>query len=169
MRKLYTTFLFLMTMIPVMLNAQTFPTATGITPQRGVFGAGLIVGEPTGISAKYWIASDRAWDFAFGASYFSDIRLHGTYLWHVDVFDNQRVPLYYGVGAAILGRTGRVATFGGTRNRHGVGFGARASIGVSYLVPTAPFDFFAEIGSILIVVPPAAFDIDFSIGVRYYF
>lgn len=33
-------------------------------PQRTDFGAGLILGEPTGISVKGWIRSDRAVDGA---------------------------------------------------------------------------------------------------------
>jgi hypothetical protein len=151
--------------------AQEFPQADGIQPARGLFGLGLIVGEPTGLSGKYWLGPDRAVDFAFGASFFTDFRLHATYLYHIDVFDNQRVPLYYGIGGSISGRTGRVAEFGGgaDRNRERVGVGVRGSIGVSYLVPTAPFDFFVEFGGVLIVFPPAALDIDVSIGVRYYF
>jgi hypothetical protein len=167
-RHIYTlVFLFILTTVHA--YAQSFPAATGITPQRGIFGVGIILGEPTGLSAKYWTAADRAWDFALGASFYTDFRLHATHIWHIDAFNNQRVPFYYGIGGAVLGRTGRVATFGGKRYSHSAGFGARASVGVSYLLPTAPFDFFAEIGSILIIVPPAAFDIDFSIGVRYYF
>ncbi len=151
------------------VESQDFPRADGIQPARGVFGMGLIVGEPTGLSAKYWLRSDRAIDFAFGASFFTDFRMHATYLYHVDVFDNQRVPLYYGVGGSIAGRTGRVAEIGTDRRRDRVGLGIRGAIGVSYLVPTAPFDLFVEFGSVLIVFPPAALDIDLSIGIRYYF
>lgn len=151
------------------LNAQDFPRAEGIQPARGLFGMGLIVGEPTGLSAKYWVRSDRAVDFAFGASFFTDFRLHATYLYHVDVFDHQRVPLYYGIGGSIAGRSGRVAEIGRGERRDRVGMGVRGAIGVSYLVPTAPFDLFVEFGSVLIVLPAAAFDIDLSVGIRYYF
>lgn len=149
--------------------AQDFPRADGIQPARGLFGMGLILGEPTGLSAKYWLRSDRAVDFALGASLLTDFRLHATYLHHVDVFDHQRVPLYYGIGGSIAGRTGRVAEFGSDRRRDRVGLGIRGAIGVSYLVPTAPFDLFIEFGSVLIVFPPAALDLDLSIGFRYYF
>jgi hypothetical protein len=151
------------------VHAQDFPRAEGIQPAHGVFGVGLIIGEPTGLSAKYWLGSARAVDFALGASFFTNFRLHGTYLHHVNVFDNQRAPLYYGIGASIAGRSGRVAEFGTDTRRDRIGLGVRGAIGVSYLVPTAPFDAFIEFGSVLIVFPPAALDIDLSIGVRYYF
>ncbi len=153
------------------VKGQDFPAATGFSPERGVFGAGVIVGEPTGLSAKYWTSSDKAWDFAFGASFFTDFRLHATRLWHIDVFDNQRVPLHYGIGVSLAGKSGRIAEFrgGSPRHRDRIGIGIRGSVGVSYLVPTAPFDLFAEIGGVLVVFPPAALDIDLSVGVRYYF
>lgn len=171
MKRFFMIIIVLMCAVNVSGIAQEFPKADGIQPARGVFGLGLIVGEPTGLSGKYWLGSDRALDFAFGASFFTDFRLHATYLYHIDVFDNQRVPLYYGFGGSISGRTGRIAEFGGgaDRNRHRTGLGVRGSVGVSYLLPTAPFDFFVEFGSVLIVFPPAALDIDLSIGVRYYF
>lgn len=159
----------LMTNFIAAANSQDFPRADGIQPARGLFGMGLIIGEPTGISAKYWLGSERAVDFALGASIFTDFRAHATYLYHVDVFDNQRVPMYYGIGGSIAGRTGRVAEFGSDTRRDRVGLGVRGAIGVSYLVPTAPFDLFIEFGSVLIVFPPAALDIDLSIGIRYYF
>jgi hypothetical protein len=168
MKRLSLTAVLIMSIV-VGTNAQEFPRADGIQPAHGLFGMGLIVGEPTGISAKYWLGSDRAVDFALGASFFTDFRAHVTYLYHVDVFDNQRVPLYYGIGGSIAGRTGRIAEFGSDTRRDRVGLGVRGAVGVSYLVPTAPFDLFIEFGSVLIVFPPAALDIDLSIGMRYYF
>lgn len=149
--------------------AQDFPRAEGIHPERGLFGMGLIVGEPSGLSAKYWVGSDRAIDFAVGVSFFTDFRAHATYLYHIDAFDNQRVPLYYGIGGSIAGRTGRVADFGSDTRRDRVGLGVRGALGVSYLIPTAPFDLFIEFGSVLIVFPPVALDMDLSVGARYYF
>jgi len=168
MRRIYVIILLCFVTVSTVYT-QDFPRAEGIQPARGVFGMGLIIGEPTGLSGKYWLGSDRAIDFALGASLFTDFRAHVTYLYHIDVFDEQRVPLYYGIGGSIAGRTGRVAEFGSDRRRDRVGLGIRGAIGVSYLVPTAPFDLFIEFGSVLIVFPPAALDIDLSIGMRYYF
>ncbi len=168
MRRLFLIMILVLLSIPA-IHAQDFPRAEGIQPARGLFGMGLIVGEPSGLSAKYWLRADRAIDFAFGASFLTDFRAHATYLYHVDAFDHQRVPLYYGIGGSIAGRTGRVAEFGSDTRRDRVGLGVRGAIGVSYLIPTAPFDLFIKFGSVLIVFPPAALDIDLSIGARYYF
>src|SRR5690606_14182486 len=74
--------------------------------QSSGFGAGIILGEPTGISVKGWIAEDRAIDGALawslrGGSYFS---IHADHLFHnmtLIRLNKGRLPLYYGPGARL--------------------------------------------------------------------
>jgi hypothetical protein len=162
--------LFLLTLTQV-IDAQTFPRAEGLNPSRGTFGMGVIIGEPTGLSGKYWLGGNRALDFAFGASFFTDYRLHGMYLFHVDAFGHQRVPLHYGLGVSFAGGAGKIVRIGrGTETRsEKYGLGPRGTVGISYLVPSAPFDLFTEIGAVLFVVPSAVLALDLSLGARYYF
>ena len=99
--------------------------------QSSGFGAGIILGEPTGVSLKGWISGDRAIDGALawslrGGSYFS---VHADYLFHnmaLIPLNKGRLPLYYGPGV-------RVRSWTGHRHwRHGrwhVHEGGRASLG----------------------------------------
>ncbi len=153
------------------LLSQQFARASGPSPGSGLFGLGVVVGEPTGFSAKYWTRSDRAFDFALGASFYSDFRFHGTYLFHVDAFDYQRIPLHYGIGVSVVGKGERTVVVG--RNtvtrRSDLGIGPRGSLGVSYLLPTAPFDIFLELGATLFVIRPVGLELDLLVGTRFYF
>jgi hypothetical protein len=153
------------------LRGQQFPRASGVSPGSGTFGLGFVVGEPTGFSAKYWTRGTRAWDFALGASFYSDFRFHGTYLFHVDAFNHQRVPLHYGIGLSVVGKGERAVFLGGNRVKHRteVGIGPRASLGISFLPRSAPFDMFVELGATLFVIRPVGIEADLLLGGRYYF
>lgn len=72
------------------------------------FGIGLILGEPTGLSGKYYMGNKMALDFAIGDEYYGryddGIEIHGDVLWHPAVLTRQpkfTVPFYLGVGARI--------------------------------------------------------------------
>lgn len=151
--------------------SQQFPQAKGPSPANGLFGLGVVVGEPTGVSAKYWTKSHRAFDFALGVSYYSDFRFHGTYLFHVDAFNHQRMPLHYGIGVSIAGKGERVMVVGRNTVMHRgeLGIGPRGSLGISYLLPSAPFDLFLELGATLFIVRPVGLELDLLLGTRYYF
>src|SRR5512141_1247508 len=97
-------------------------TAQCSTAQDHGFGLGVILGEPTGVSAKLWTSPVNAFDFGLGWSFGGDrigkheqdysggtrVHFHMDYLWHAfDVIhSSERFPLYYGVG-------GRFNTGGG--------------------------------------------------------
>src|SRR5258706_11060011 len=70
------------------------------------FGAGVILGEPTGASLKYWLNDTMAIDGAIGASFYheTDLGIHGDILWHnFDLLPVPRgkLPVYFGVGARV--------------------------------------------------------------------
>ena len=89
----------------------------GSVAQERKFGLGLIIGEPTGISAKLWTSNENAFDFGLGwsvggnrigkydGSYNggSRVHFHMDYLWHSfeAVHSTERFPLYYGIGGRI--------------------------------------------------------------------
>ncbi len=81
--------------------------AAHVSPrQERKFGLGLILGQPTGVSAKYWMSSTTAFDFALGSGIFGDddgFHFHVDYLWHsFDVIKStERFPIYYGVGGSV--------------------------------------------------------------------
>jgi hypothetical protein len=138
--------------------------ATGITRAKGVFGIGVVLGEPMGVSGKYWLSENTAIDGAFGYSFGDRFRVSMDYLIHTNAFDSPEFPLYYGVGGAIAGDRGYVA-----KSRAGdFALGARGVIGVSYLFRKAPLDAFLEVAPIVFVAPPLGLSIDFCFGIRVY-
>ena len=131
--------------------------------QPGSFGIGLIAGEPTGLSMKYWFNDRMAMDAAAAWSFtrHDGFQLHADWLFHAfDVFriDRGELPLYVGIG-------GRVKFPDGGDNRVGVRF----PIGIAYEVKDAPIEIFAEVAPIVDVAPAVQLKWNGGIGIRYFF
>ena len=126
-------------------------------------GIGLILGEPTGLSAKYFFTEKFALDGAVGWSFHreTDVHLHADALWHThDLFDTSegRGSLYYGVG----GRTK-------FRHRAEDRVGVRAPVGVSFKFDRAPVDLFVEVAPVLDFAPATRGSLTAGIGARFWF
>ena len=124
-------------------------------------GLGIILGEPTGISVKYWTSRITAVDGAIAWSLGKHDRMyfHGDYLWHNDRIINitrGRLPIYYGVGARL--------GFNGDSS-----LGIRGVIGLDYQFATIPLDIFLELVPVMNLAPSTDFDFNGAIGVRYFF
>lgn len=149
------------------------PTTTSDTPppttihtssldQR--FEAGMIFGEPTGASLKYWFNDTIAIDGALGWAFHQDdidFYLHSDVLWHkFDVFNVSRgdLPLYFGLGASAKFRDG-----------HDDIWGIRFPVGVNYLFADAPVSLFFEVAPVLDVAPSVRGDYSVGVGARYRF
>jgi hypothetical protein len=134
-----------------------------INGQDKGFGVGVMIGEPTGLSAKYWLDNDNALDFGLAYSFIrsnSALSMHADYIYHAfDVIkSNYRIPLYYGFGA-------RIRLVNGADNS----LGARGVIGIAWLSDEAPFDVFVEVVPVFNLFPETALNLDAAIGARYYF
>jgi len=121
------------------------------------FGAGIILGSPTGVSGKLWLGGRRtALDAAL--SVVSDgLYLHVDYLWHdytaLPKPEKGRLPLYYGIGGRISGSD----------------LGARGVIGIEYIFAGYPFDLFFELAPVISLVPDVGFHLTGGLGGRYFF
>ncbi len=110
---------------------------SNINTQSTGAGLGLIVGEPTGVSFKYWTGSGTAIDAAIAWS-FTDggaFHIHGDYVFHnmrLITIPDGKLPFYYGIGA-------RIKTANETK------LGVRVPLGLAYLFQDAPVDIFLEI------------------------
>jgi hypothetical protein len=127
------------------------------------FGLGIIVGEPTGIDAKYWLGSDAALQgaVAWSTSSNSSLHLHLDYIvhkWNIIDVSSGSMPLYFGVG-------GRVKF----RDDEDDDIGIRVPIGLSYMFANDPFDLFLEIVPILDLSPDTDFGFNAAIGGRWFF
>jgi len=149
----------------------------GAKAQDSGFGLGLILGEPTGISGKYWIGGDRAFDFgvAWGLGHGGYLHLHGDYLFHnMDLISvgKGRLPLYYGPGLRVRSwNNGRYWHRGRYHDHDGrrMDLGIRFPVGLAYLFDGAPVDVFLEVAPTLDLVPSTSVDFDGGIGLRYWF
>lgn len=144
--------------------------AAAQSAEKGVFGAGLIVGEPTGVSGKYYLSDDRAIDMAIGGAIIGrGIQVHADFLWHPWLLDQKEsfaLPVYLGVGGRILNHDG-----GGDEDDH-LRIGVRAPVGILFDFTRIPLDVFAEVAGVLDYRTsdgPFALDINGGIGARYYF
>jgi hypothetical protein len=151
-----------------------FLVAYGTIAQERRFGLGVILGEPTGISAKLWVSPATAFDFGLGWSIGGDrvgnydggydggsrAHFHMDYLWHWfnAIQSSERFPLYTGVG-------GRINSGAGYKSTAAV----RGVVGIAWLPHQTPIDIFLEIVPSLQVVPSTGFGIDAGLGARFFF
>ncbi|MBK7631541.1 MAG: outer membrane beta-barrel protein [Ignavibacteriales bacterium] len=130
--------------------------------QSNGFGLGIILGEPTGISVKYWTTSSTAFDFGLGYSLKKNSRLHlhADYLFHVKnlAHTTENISFYYGPGARL-----RVVENGDSR------LGFRFDVGLVWIPRNAPVDVFLEIAPLLDIIPQTDFSVNGGIGIRYFF
>jgi hypothetical protein len=151
-----------------------FLAVQGSVAQERKFGLGLIIGEPTGISAKLWTSSVNAFDFGLGWSIGGDrignykgtydggsrIHFHMDYLWHSfdAIHSSERFPLYYGFGGRINSGAGYDASLA-----------IRGVFGIAWLPHNTPIDVFLELVPSLQLTSTTGFGIDAGIGARYFF
>jgi len=143
------------------------------------FGLGLMFGDPTGLSGKYFVGPDTAIDFGvggagYGHGYRRGIHVHADYLWHpISLVSAEpfELPLYFGIGA-------RFWSFDydndGDRYDGVSALGVRVPIGIAFDFNNVPLDIFIELGLVFDFFVNDYRD-DFGVyglgaaGIRYYF
>lgn len=128
--------------------------------RSGQLAGGLMLGEPTGLSFKYWNNNRKAIDVGVAWSFEGSdvISLHADYLWHKWLnVDSGRLALYYGIGARTL------------LDGSNTVLGARIPIGLNYLLQDAPIGLFLEVAPIIDVIPSTDGNAAGGIGARFYF
>lgn len=157
------------------------------------FGLGLMLGEPTGISAK-WYLGGKPFALQFGLGWVDDdgfrdddddgLHIHGDVVWHPAILTRNPtfvMPFYLGVGARILDdEDGYDCNNNGCRfHEDDTYIGVRVPFGLLMDFNRTPIDIFLEIAIVvdLIELDDDDFDDDDhdrghlngSVGVRYYF
>lgn len=136
-------------------------SASFIQSQNKEFGLGIIVGEPTGVSFKYWTDSNSAFAGAIAWSFINGgaLHIHADYILHsfnLIRVESGKLPFYYGIGGRI-------------KFLDDAGIGVRVPVGLTYIFDDTPIDIFLEIVPILDLTPKTDFNINAAIGGRYYF
>lgn len=144
-----------------------------IIAQDKGFGLGVILGEPTGLSAKLWTSQINAFDFGLGVGLGGDrikyrgpydktgrIHFHMDYLWHSfnAISSTEKFPLYYGIG-------GKFNTGAGYEDS----FGIRGVFGIAWFPRATPIDVFFEIVPVFQVTPLTGLGMNAGLGLRYFF
>lgn len=141
---------------PVMLNAES-----------GTFGAGFILGSPSGITGKMFFDTNNALDFGLGVVSGDDLYCYADYLKHFSgVFPLSDLALYIGLGPGYHRFEKEHKKRDDERENR---FELRVPLGLEYTLRKIPLGIFLELAPALRVVPEIGFDIRGGIGVRYYF
>lgn len=133
-------------------------------------GYGVMVGNPTGLSAKFWTTNRWAIDGAVGIAR-SEFDLHATVLYHHYNWVEQtgsfgkifkgltargELPFYFGAGPRLLFEDDKE-------------FGIRLPVGLSFLPHDSRLETFIEIAPVVRFTQDFGFNGDYAIGIRYYF
>lgn len=135
----------------------------------GPFGLGLMIGDPSGLSAKYTLDRTHAVDFGLGFSLEANyIHLHADYLFHFGELTRgwpggEWLP-YVGVGGKVW-----VFDTGKGDDDDGGSIGVRVPFGIALRLDSAPVDFFLEIVPGMRILPGTHTDIDGALGARFWF
>jgi hypothetical protein len=126
-----------------------------------VFGIGLILGEPTGITLKYWFDNTSAVDMAFAWSFEgkTSFRIHGDYLYHFKgVFNVPGGDLFPYLGAGLCVNISENPVIG-----------IRVPLGLEYFLGAIPLEIFLELVPVVNIYPATRLGGNAGLGLRYYF
>ncbi len=125
------------------------------------FGLGVILGEPTGLSGKYWTSSTNAIDggLAWSFRHAGFFHVHADYLWHFPLRaqTTERFTFYAGVG----GRLGI--------DDHDALLGVRIVGGFAFWPRNTPLDIFVEVAPVVDLAPATDLSANGGIGIRFFF
>lgn len=138
--------------------------------EKGTLGIGIILGEPTGVSAKLYLKDDQALQAAVGfAFYGGGLHAHVDYVFHPFILqskDSFVLPFYVGPGVRVIDyRSGRDTAF--------VAVGLRVVAGLLFDFKEIPLDAFVEVGGVVEYGfadgEGAGLALNAAAGARYYF
>jgi hypothetical protein len=143
---------------------------------KGTLGVGIILGEPTGITAKLYLQDDRAVQAAVGSAFIGGgLQLHADYLFHPYILQSRPsfvLPVYVGPGVRLIDYTsGRDDASGASNSAFALG--ARGVAGLLFDFKAVPLDAFVEVAAVLEYEfrtgAGLALRLNAGAGVRYYF
>jgi hypothetical protein len=160
----------LLIIFTVLALCTNFSNAYAQQPQGKDFGFGIILGDPTGGTLKFFSNQNNAFVVDFGASYFGSPRIGVDYLWQFNAFNSDIANLYAGAGGTIgFGRgNGFYYKDKYIREKSNVGLGARGVFGVNVIPRRMPLEFFFEVGVLMSVAPDFGSSADIGLGMRFY-
>lgn len=162
--------------LAIALSLALSHSASANTP--GPFGLGIVIGEPTGLSAKLWLDQKHALDFGLSFSFDDYFLIFSDYLFHFpgafgrsSKFVTELTP-YVGIGGVLAFANDRHAhhdrhLYG--HERDSLGLGVRVPVGIEWIPSSAPLGVFVELVPGIAIAPATDAFFEGGIGVRYYF
>lgn len=148
-------------------------------PASARFGLGVMVGEPTGLNAKFGLEGNRALDagLAWSLQDDKDMHLHVDYLFHNHSALKGsglkgKLALYYGIGGRLQLRDDNNNNGNNNNDDEHDGddrIGVRIPLGISWAPSGTPIDVFLELAPIVDLVPDTDMDINGGLGIRFWF
>ena len=138
-------------------------------PKGKRFGAGLYLGEPTGVTVKGYLTEQLAINGVAAWSFTTEsLMVIGDATF--DFFDIDadtsvvNIPFYAGAGAVISIDGNR-----GSGRANGTTAGVRVPVGVGFQWTRYPIEAFVEVGPGVRLAPNTEFDLTGGVGARFYF
>jgi hypothetical protein len=149
-------------------RADTDDASRGV--DKGTLGVGIVLGEPTGITAKLYLQDDQAVQAAVGSAFIGGgLQLHVDYVFHpyiLQMRESYVLPVYVGPGV-------RLIDYQNGRDDSSFAIGLRLVGGLLFDFKTVPLDAFIEVAPVVEYEfkdgRGAAIRINADAGVRYYF
>lgn len=150
------------------------------------FGLGLVLGEPTGLTAKLYLGRPAALQFGLGwidtFNDYSGLYVNMDVLWHPAILTRQpafTLPFYLGVGGRILDHNWRYyVNRTDYIDQHDTHLGVRVPFGILFDFNHVPLDLYFELAVVVDLIffdqndpydDHRRVDLNGGIGARYYF
>ena len=152
---------------PTLATAQTpAPPTSSSSPSPSPipegFGLGIVVGDPSGITASLPMGANNALNLTVGyglSHQEANLTVLGSYVWHARdlvTVDAGRVSLYFGPGARFRLAEASEVSLGVT-------------LGMDYLFENAPLQVYLEVCPGINIVPNTNTNATAGLGLRYFF
>src|SRR3569623_1050781 len=132
---------------PAIADDEAPSGAQGRPAEKGTLGVGIILGEPTGITAKLYLKDDQAIQAAAGASFVANgLQVDADYVFHPWILQDKDtfvLPVYVGPGVRFIDYSG------GSQSSSHFAAGLRAVGGMLFDFKEVPLDAFIEAAGVL--------------------
>lgn len=144
----------------LILAAGTVQSLEASRSSHGSFGLGVQIGEPTGLTGKFWVGGNSAVDATVGWNLHNDwLEAQAGYLF------NFPFPVNAGSLYGYAGVGGSIRIWGGDPG--GLRLAGRIPFGIDFIYN--PVSIYAELDPLIVVIPGTYLDIGGGLGFRFYF
>ena len=132
---------------------------------QGSNGAGIILGDPTGLTFQHKLGNERFMDFYLAYTWDDEWLIAGDYKFTLQNAFPSNIPLVAYVGGGLFLHVEEEDK----KHKDDIALGLRIPVGIEWKVPEAPFTMFAELVPGMKFIPSTDAEFQGGIGGRYIF